>query len=175
MNKHEQAKQDRADAKAEAKQHRADVKEEARKESIRDIEAGKETQERKAARKEEVHGHAAEKSVAAKPLAPVETPERRKEKVEAYLRLVKLDAAPAVSFNPHDDPQVYAQAEAQVAAEKYSEILRNRKILGIGVHHEQVNVTEPKEWRRGRENNEKAAAEKKPEGKVMTTHSLFGK
>jgi hypothetical protein len=103
----------------------------------------------------------------AQPHVKEETPEQRKEKVEAYLRLVKLDAAPSISFNPHDNPEVYAQAEAAVAAEKYSEILRNRKILGIGVAPEQVNVNEPPAVRKEREKDEK-----KPEGKVLTTSSF---
>ena len=86
-----------------------------------------------------------------------------KEQIEAYIRLSKLDAAPAVSFNAHEDPDVYAQAASAVESEKYIEIIRNRKILGIGVEPEQVNVSVPSAFKK---------SEKKPAGKVLTTGSF---
>ena len=96
-----------------------------------------------------------------------DSPEQKKEKIEAYIRLVKMDAAPSVSFDPHENPEVYAQAASAVEAEKYSEIIRNRKILGIGVAPEQVNVNEPAQVRKDREKSEN-----KPAGKVLTTGSF---
>jgi hypothetical protein len=98
-----------------------------------------------------------------------DTQKERTEKIEAYLRLVHLDAAPAISFDPHSKEYVdaYAAASAAVQAERYAEIQRNRKILEISTRRDQMNVNEPPASKLAREK-----AEGKKEGKIMTTESV---
>jgi len=74
------------------------------------------------------------------------TPEQRKSRVAAYLRLVQLGASPAVTFDYEHDKLyagVYADAVKEVEQERYDEIIKNRKILGLGTGYDQMNVPEP--------------------------------
>jgi hypothetical protein len=105
----------------------------------------------------------------AKP-AQVESKADKKAKVEAYLRLVQLGAAPSVTFDAEHDAlyqEVYAEAVKDVEQERYDEIIKNRKILDLGTGWDQMNVPEPVEVKEKREKSEH-----KPEGKVQTTKSF---